>query len=523
MNSYTSKKLRFNNAEQFKESFSELENPTVGYVFIGKNVPYANDAAPDIIIDTVSTEKEIWDNMFAAKKITGNDVQLVIPRVNWTANTKYKQYDDIITLDNILTANTTSNVFPMYVMNSEGNVYKCLSNNSSGFSTVEPLGQNFGNKGNIITADQYLWKYLFNVINTNKFLANNWIPTPISTSQLEFSSNSIISVEGEINSIVVVNTGSNYTESNNILASSFSQACTVLTIDASVDIANTIALNMGVTGNGIVGDTFITAIDGFNRKINLSIATASTGGGSGNLLSILTRVEVVGDGTGAVASASISNSSIQKIIMSSYGSDYNYANVIIYGTATGSNVANVRAILPPKYGHGYNAAKELGAHNVMIVSKVGEIDSTEGGIISANTSIRQYGLLRNPHKYNQDEPISYANANSVISQTTELTLIAGNEYNETELVYQGSLSNPSFSGFVNDQTPNEIYLTGVRGTVSLGTVLKGTSTNPTGRTVLNIQNPEFEPATGDVLYGENIIPIDREIGQSENIRFVVKF
>jgi hypothetical protein len=59
--------------------------------------------------------------------------------------------------------------------------------------------------------------------------------------------------------------------------------------------------------------------------------------------------------------------------------------------------------------------------------------------------------------------------------------------------------------------------------VSLGTVLKGTSTNPTGRTVLNIQNPEFEPATGDVLYGENIIPIDREIGQSENIRFVVKF
>ena len=159
----------------------------------------------------------------------------------------------------------------------------------------------------------------------------------------------------------------------------------------------------------------------------------------------------------------------------------------------------------------------------MIVSKIGEIDSTEGGIISANTSIRQYGLLRNPHKYNQDEPISYANANSVISQTTELTLIAGNEYNETELVYQGSLSNPSFSGFVNDQTPNEIYLTGVRGTVSLGTVLKGTSTNPTGRTVLNIQNPEFEPATGDVLYGENIIPIDREIGQSENIRFVVKF
>ena len=78
---YTSKKLSFNNAEQFKESFSEPA-ATVGYVFIGNHVPYANESSPNSIVDSSSDEKTVWDNMFAAKKVTGNDVELVIPRVN---------------------------------------------------------------------------------------------------------------------------------------------------------------------------------------------------------------------------------------------------------------------------------------------------------------------------------------------------------------------------------------------------------------------------------------------------------
>ena len=41
---YTSKKLSFNNAEQFKESFYEPEPATVGYIFIGNHVPYANES-----------------------------------------------------------------------------------------------------------------------------------------------------------------------------------------------------------------------------------------------------------------------------------------------------------------------------------------------------------------------------------------------------------------------------------------------------------------------------------------------
>ena len=95
---YTSKKLAFSSAEQFKESFSE-PNPSVGYVFIGNHLPYTNEDSPDSISDTVADEKTVWDNMYAARSITGNDVELVIPRLTWSANNIYRHYDDNVELE----------------------------------------------------------------------------------------------------------------------------------------------------------------------------------------------------------------------------------------------------------------------------------------------------------------------------------------------------------------------------------------------------------------------------------------
>ena len=162
-NTYTSKKLAFNNAEQFKESFYEPEPTTIGYVFLGNSIGYTNEDTPDEIADTVYDEKDIWQNMFAAKKVTGNDVELVLPRVEWTGSTKYREFDDTIQLSELISSNTTQNLKPIYVMTTNRNVYICLSNNSSANSTVEPSGKNLSANGNIQTADGYLWKYLYMV------------------------------------------------------------------------------------------------------------------------------------------------------------------------------------------------------------------------------------------------------------------------------------------------------------------------------------------------------------------------
>ena len=516
MSSYTSKKLAFNNAEQFKESFFEPEPSTVGYIFLSKHTSWPNEDVPSAFIDSVADEKSIWNEMYAAKKIIGSDLELVLPKIQWTANKKYNQYDDVVDIATLTTANTSTNTEPCYAINSERNVYLCLCNNVSANSTIEPTGKNLSANGNIQTGDGYLWKYLYNVRLSNKFLTEDWIPIPTSTNKLDYDTSSTISVDGELAKIITTNGGSGYIHST-IAVSSFAIGCTVLTIANT----NNLSANMSLSGPGIAGGTHITTIDPINLTITLSTATSSNGGGSSNTLSVTTRIYVDGDGSGVIATADLQNTSIRKITVSSYGSDFTRANVLIFGTGTG---ATARAVLPPKFGHGYNPAKQLNASNVLISMRIGEIDSSENGIISTDTTFRQYGLLRDPHKYGQPASVIGPLANSVISQTTNLTLVAGSDYNLEEFVYQGVSENSSFfSGTVHAYTANEVRLTNVKGDLQIGSPLKGTQTNLTGRTVVLRVNPELEPYTGDILFVDNITKTERTDGQAENLKFVFLF
>jgi hypothetical protein len=512
---YKSKKLSFNNAEQFKESFYEPEPATVGYVFIGNHVPYANEASPNSIVDSSSDEKSVWDNMFAAKKITGNDVELVIPRVNWTGTTKYKQFDDKISIDELLTGNTTLNVKPMYVLTSGRNVYKCLSNNASANSTVEPNGDYTTANGTIATADGYIWKYMYNVKPSNRFLTTDWIPAPISTNKLDYNVSSAGPIDGEITTIVVTNGGTGY---NNPTISALAFGTGV----ATITLANTtnVAANMIASGTGIASGSLVSSVDVITSKITLSIPTTANGGGTGNNVTFTTRIYIEGDGAGLEASANIVNSAISKISVDVTGTGYSHANAKVFGSGTN---ANTRVVLSPKWGHGFNPAKELDATNVMVSERIGAVDSTENGTISTDTSFRQYGLLRDPYKYGHTSPVISSNANTVISQTTNVTLIAGLDFELNEFVYQGtSANNAYFYGFVNSQSANEVRLTKVRGVIAVGGLLIGANSG-INRTVVKKDTPEFEPYTGDILYVENIQKIQRADGQAENVKFVIRF
>jgi hypothetical protein len=103
-------------------------------------------------------------------------------------------------------------------------------------------------------------------------------------------------------------------------------------------------------------------------------------------------------------------------------------------------------------------------------------------------------------------------------------VVSGSAYNVNEFVYQGaSAGTATFSGYIHAYDTNTVRLTKVKGDISVGSPLKGTETNPSGRTVVTTKNPEFEPYTGDILYEENIVSIERTDGQAENIKFVIQF
>jgi hypothetical protein len=537
MPSINTKKSGYNNAKTWRDV---LRNSTtlscpVYYIGIGNHVPYANEADPTIVTDTISEEKRTWDNMFAAKRVTGNDVDFVIPRVNWTANTKYRNYDDTIEISNLVSTNTSQNLKPFYVITSARNVYKCLSNNSSANSTVEPTGDYTTSNGNIATADGYIWKYMYNIKPSSKFFNDEYMPVPSSTNDLDFNVNSTGVVEGELTTIIVTSSGTNYRQASNILVDSFTTGQTSLKLSntsLTLDIFSIPTLsnlsNLSISGTGIAADTHIESVDEITGTLTLSTATTASGGNANNI-TVSTRVYIQGDGTGAEASAILSNTvsgvsaanaNVSKITISTIGTGYSRANAFIFGSGSG---ANARVIIAPKFGHAFNPASELNANNVMLIVRVGELDSTEGGLISTDTSFRQISLLRDPYKYNQNTRVNIQTANTTISQSYNLGVVAGPSYTLNEYVYQGSAANNATAyGFVYAQTTNQVKITQVQGTFLPGLTLTGLNSGSV-RTVTTVTNPEFEPYTGDVLYIENALKTERADGQAENIKLIISF
>lgn len=502
--------------KKFKDSFVSANNESVAYVFIGNSQEYANvEIIPDAY-DTDQYARSVWDNMISAKKLISSDMEIVLPKHNWVANTIYQQYDDTKTISDLTSIDVSDNTHPMYVYTTEGNVYKCMCNDAKTLSTIEPTGDYSSANGFIYTSDGYLWKYLYNIKPSNKFNTESWMPVPygfnsVDNTYYNLSVNNL--VEGGLVKIIPVNRGNNYYHTDTIV-SSFSSGEGFLTVANT----NNMVANMAISGTGILTGTYITSISNEFNRIYLSNDTIASGGGAGNTVSILTRVVVNGDGSGITTEVDLdANNRIHKITVTSIGIGYTKANATIYGSGTN---ATARCVLSPAYGHGINPAQLLGANTLMVVKRVGEIDASESGLISTDTSFRQYGILINPSKYGESGTILYANANTVISQTTDLTLLTGSLYTLNEYVYQGSSDNPTFYGYINAQDLETVKLTNVFGSIDIGGLLIGAN-SAVARPIVSIKRPEFEPYTGMISYVKNVSKIERSLGQSEEFNFVI--
>lgn len=174
------------------------------YYFIGRVDPWSEDESETLSfpepINSQQFENEARKNMVTLKQITIQDIALCTRRINWTSGTVYDPYDDT-------DINLGSKNF--YVVTDEFNVYKCLSNNYDGESTVKPTG--LGNTVNGIpfspfeTGDGYIWKFLFTIplILQNKFLVSGYIPVPRQAKNQFYSA-------GVIENVTINNGGSGY-------------------------------------------------------------------------------------------------------------------------------------------------------------------------------------------------------------------------------------------------------------------------------------------------------------------------
>jgi len=197
--------LGYHHAIQFAEGFSEPD-ATVGYVVLGKSASWdANDAPPNVA-DTEYSTFDVTNVAFGGKKVSGNDVSLVIPRRNWTANTVYTSYND-------RTASLFATANGQYVYTSTGSVYRCLSNANNALSTVQPSGDYSVDNGFIETADGYVWKYEYAILPTDKFLTTDWMPAPTAQVTAYYGSSNNV-VAGAVSQLIVISSGSGYGNTN---------------------------------------------------------------------------------------------------------------------------------------------------------------------------------------------------------------------------------------------------------------------------------------------------------------------
>lgn len=191
-------------------NFNPLIEGRYAYFYTGRTTPWNNEYSPDL---STSSEKELFNHRFRRiflKQLTRDNVTLAIKRFNWAKNTKYSRADyNVDYTDYRFWINPES---PFYVMNSEGNVYKCISNNYGGDSLEEPTGQSLGY---INLGDGYIWKFMYDLTDTIKdtFLTKTWLPLPYEDSKKSFAHLLVQSaaIVGDIYYIHVDNPGTGFT------------------------------------------------------------------------------------------------------------------------------------------------------------------------------------------------------------------------------------------------------------------------------------------------------------------------
>jgi len=519
MSAIITDQLRILNAKNFVAAATSSTNSYYSFVGLPNATDYSstwnnNPPAPK---DSFEQENDYWDTMVAVKKIGGSDVNHVIRKVTWKSGTTYDMYRHDISRTNTSKPSGATSLYSAnyYVVNEDFKVYICLDNgtdpeNITGKPSLDqPTFTDLEPRTAGDSGDGYIWKYLYTIK-----------PSDI----VKFDSTNFMPVPRDW-------------ESN--------------TTDAAV------RNNAASSGQ-------------------LKIVTVTNrGAGIGTANRTYTGVPIKGDGSGAEATIVINNDSkVESVTVSKGGSNYTFGTVdLVAGNVpTGTTAPVFNVIIPPQGGHGADIYRELGAHNVLIYSRI-ENDSENPDFITGN-QIARVGLIENPEAFNSSAVLtldkgsaSYAlklvgagystatfTPDSEIIQTvglgsTSVGRVISYDQNTGVLKFwqdkslagfntDGSLkASPKYGFNLHRFTANPDY--GNSGTVNIvgGSVTLGIDTNFTGlSTSINnrtyylgnsftqgVANPEVKKYSGNIIYVDNRPSITRSTNQKEDIKVILQF
>lgn len=341
-----------------------------------------------------------YDNMIQGKKISSNNVALVIRNILYESNKVYDAYDDTVDL-------SEKDFYVVVDGEFYSHVFKCLDNNLNSPSTFPPSFDDVVNSNSYsyFTSDGYQWKYMYSVdtATVNKFASVDYFPL-IANTEVQDSA-----INGSIDAILIENQGKGY---DNYIEGTFKNSEVNVNGNSSLyAVTNSIASSVngfytgcllyissgaGAGTNRLITD-YITNSNGnfivLDQSININIV--------GSNYEIYPSVQFFNPGTqtvNAVARALVnseSGNSISRVEILEPGRDYTYhtAEVIANNAVGVSQKAVVRSIFSPKGGHGSDPSAELLCKAVGISVT---LSNSEANTIITNNDFNQIGILKDP-------------------------------------------------------------------------------------------------------------------------------
>ncbi len=468
--------------------------------------------------------------MMFTQRIDSADVCLLAKRTNWQTGTVYDEYDDAYTSTN-QSYSGASNLADanFFIMTDEFKVYKCISNNKNGASTVKPTST-----GTSVfeLADNYNWKFMFQISasDQNRFLDADFIPVR------KLTGNPTHDVTGEVDSITIDAGGSGYTSVPTVViqgdgdglasgtATIASGAVTGVTITASGSGYSFAFVSfVGGGGSGAAGTVNLGDADSL-PALQSAVEGASVNGTLDRVIVTSpgqdyaesdVQVQVQGDGTGAEASAYVNSATgaLTKIRVTNPGSGYSYANIIITNTSAPGTGATARAIVSPQGGHGSNAPRELFAHNVGVTVSFSDNDNRD--LILGN-DFRQIALIKNVKT-----PAGVTYTTNTATTCFIINVAAVTQYAVDDVLT--SDDGGTFTVIQIDSTNKNVYLTSEIPLITANSTLTNTTKNISNLSINSLTQPEVDNATGEVIYLDNRSPIIRSADQVEQIKALIRF
>lgn len=484
------------------------------HVFLANPLEWSSEPTPPTPVDSRLDDSKVKRNILGVKKVNPSDVCLMARRVDWETGTVYTQYEDDVNLS----------AEDFYIFNSDNyRIYKCLDNNNGNPSTVKP---GFSEVGPKKLSDGYTWQLIYEVPAADrvKFLNDDYIPVKFYGTASRFDHN------GTISGITLTASGSGYTTAPLVLILGDGVGAEA-TATVSGGLVTELTLTNGGSGYSFAFVYFISAVgtgaSGYvtvettdlPNIINQNVAgyaVATNGelnrievvdGGSGYLQET-TNVVIEGDGTGAAAIATVAAGSVTGITMIDRGTGYTFADVSITGDGT---EAELKSTISPQNGHGANIPQELFATTLAISVNIEDFLTD----FFLDNDFRQYGLIKNIKTYDGDTLHTTATGNACFV----ITVPDGTQYNLDDVVETDS-GGKYIVAYVNDNT---VYLLPVINNINTTSTLENVTTGVSGLEVSTLVEPEISQNSGDVIYFNNIAPLQREAEQTETIKLYLNF